>query len=119
MPGFRRRPTGFKENIRLGSLEYVKRYARIPAEANGYVEQMSDVGKTVWYLTVGRTLYAIFGFSDELRKETPEAMRRLKEMNIVTSVMTADNKRAGLYLAIVSGQIVRGGTGGRRLAAHP
>ncbi len=93
----------FKENIRLGSLEYVKRYARIPAEANGYVEQMSDVGKTVWYLTVGRTLYAIFGFSDELRKETPEAMRRLKEMNIVTSVMTADNKRAGLYLARLSG----------------
>ena len=93
----------FKENIRLGSLEYVKRYARIPAEANGYVEQMSDAGKTVWYLTVGRTLYAIFGFSDELREETPEAMRRLKEMNIVTSVMTADNKRAGLYLARLSG----------------
>ena len=93
----------FKENIRLGSLEFVKRYARIPAETNGYVEQMSDAGKTVWYLTVGRTLYAIFGFSDELRKETPEAMRRLKEMNIVTSVMTGDNKRAGLYLDRLAG----------------
>ena len=93
----------FKENIRLGSLEFVKRYARIPAETNGYVEQMSDAGKTVWYLTVGRTLYAIFGFSDELREETPEAMRRLKEMNIVTSVMTGDNKRAGLYLGRLAG----------------
>ena len=93
----------FKENIRLGSLEYVKRYARIPAEINGYVEQMSDAGKTVWYLAVGRTLYAVFGFSDELRKETPEAMRRLKEMNIVTSVMTGDNKRAGLYLGKLAG----------------
>ena len=93
----------FKENIRLGSLEFVKRYARIPAETNGYVEQMSDAGKTVWYLTVGRTLYAIFGFSDELRKETPEVMRRLKEMNIVTSVMTGDNKRAGLYLGRLAG----------------
>ena len=93
----------FKENIRLGSLEFVKRYARIPAETNGYVEQMSDAGKTVWYLTVGRTLYAVFGFSDELRKETPEAMRRLKEMNIVTSVMTGDNKRAGLYLGKLAG----------------
>lgn len=93
----------FKENIRLGSLEYVKRYARIPAETNGYVEQMSDAGKTVWYLTVGRTLYAIFGFSDELREETPEAMRRLKAMNIVTSVMTGDNKRAGLYLGKLAG----------------
>ena len=93
----------FKENIRLGSLEFVKRYVRIPAETNGYVEQMSDAGKTVWYLTVGRTLYAIFGFSDELREETPEAMRRLKEMNITTSVMTGDNKRAGLYLGRLSG----------------
>ena len=93
----------FKENIRLGSLEFVKRYARIPAETNGYVEQMSDAGKTVWYLSVGRTLYAIFGFSDELREETPEAMRRLKEMNIVTSVMTGDNKRAGLYLGRLAG----------------
>ena len=93
----------FKENIRLGSLEFVKRYARILAETNGYVEQMSDAGKTVWYLTVGRTLYAIFGFSDELRKETPDAMRRLKAMNIVTSVMTGDNKRAGLYLGKLAG----------------
>ena len=93
----------FKENIRLGSLEYVKRYARIPAEANGYVEQMSDAGKTVWYLSVGRTLYAIFGFSDELREETPEAMQRLKTMGITTSVMTGDNKRAGLYLGRLSG----------------
>ena len=93
----------FKENIRLGSLDFVKRYARIPAETNGYVEQMSDAGKTVWYLTVGRTLYAIFGFSDELREETPEAMRRLKEMNITTSVMTGDNKRAGLYLGRLAG----------------
>ena len=93
----------FKENIRLGSLEFVKRYARIPAEVSRYVEQMSDAGKTVWYLTVGRTLYAIFGFSDELRAETPEAMRKLKEMNIITSVMTGDNKRAGLYLGRLAG----------------
>ena len=93
----------FKENIRLGSLEFVKRYARIPTEINGYVEQMSDAGKTVWYLTVGRTLYAMFGFSDELREETPEAMRRLKELGIVTSVMTGDNKRAGLYLGKLAG----------------
>ena len=93
----------FKENIRLGSLDFVKRYARIPAETNGYVEQMSDAGKTVWYLTVGRTLYAIFGFSDELREETRSAMRRLKEMNITTSVMTGDNKRAGLYLGKLAG----------------
>ena len=93
----------FRENIRLGSLEYVQRYVRIPPEINGYEEQMSDVGKTIWYLTVGRTLYAIFGFSDELREETPEAMRRLKDLDIVTSVMTADNKRAGLHLARLSG----------------
>ena len=93
----------FKENIRLGSLDFVKRYARIPAEVNGYVEQMSDAGKTVWYLSVGRTLYAVFGFSDELREETPEAMQRLKTMGITTSVMTGDNKRAGLYLGRLSG----------------
>lgn len=93
----------FRENIRLGSLEFVQRYVRIPPEVGGYVEQMSDAGKTIWYLTVGRTLYAIFGFSDELREETPEAMRQIKDMGIVTSVMTADNKRAGLYLARLSG----------------
>ena len=93
----------FKENIRLGSLEFVKRYVRIPPETGKYVEQMSDAGKTIWYLTVGRTLYAIFGFSDELRRETPEAMRRVKELGIVTSVMTGDNKRAGLYLGKLSG----------------
>ena len=93
----------FRENIRLGSLDYVQRYARIPLETKEYVEQLSDAGKTVWYLSVGRTLYAIFGFSDELREETPEAMKRLKDMGITTSVMTGDNKRAGLYLGKLSG----------------
>ena len=77
----------FKENIRLGSLEFVKRYARIPAETNGYVEQMSDAGKTVWYLTVGRTLYAIFGFSDELRKETDRKSTRLNSSHTDSSRM--------------------------------
>ena len=93
----------FKENIRLGPLEFVRRYVPIPAETKGYAEQLSDAGKTVWYMTVGRTLYAIFGFSDELREETPEAIRKLKEMDIVTSVMTGDHKRAGLYLGKLSG----------------
>ena len=93
----------FKENIRLGPLEFVRRYVPIPAETKGYAEQLSDAGKTVWYMTVGRTLYAIFGFSDELRAETPEAIRKLKEMHIVTSVMTGDHKRAGLYLGKLSG----------------
>ena len=93
----------FKENIRLGPLEFVRRYVPIPAETKGYAEQLSDAGKTVWYMTVGRTLYAMFGFSDELREETPEAIRKLKEMDIVTSVMTGDHKRAGLYLGKLSG----------------
>ncbi|MBR2183537.1 MAG: cation-translocating P-type ATPase, partial [Acidaminococcaceae bacterium] len=93
----------FKENIRLGPLEFVRRYVPIPAETKGYAEQLSDAGKTVWYMTVGRTLYAIFGFSDELRAETPEAIRKLKEMRIVTSVMTGDHKLAGMYLGKLSG----------------
>ncbi|MBQ8920416.1 MAG: cation-translocating P-type ATPase [Acidaminococcaceae bacterium] len=93
----------FKENIRLGPLEFVRRYVPIPAETKGYAEQLSDAGKTIWYMAVGRTLYAMFGFSDELRAETPEAIRKLKEMHIVTSVMTGDHKRAGLYLGKLSG----------------
>lgn len=93
----------FNENIRLGTLDFIRRFALIPAETAPYVEQLSDAGKTVWYLAVGRTLYAIFGFSDELRQETPEAMRRLKEMRIETAVMTGDNKRAGLYLGKLAG----------------
>lgn len=93
----------FNENIRLGTLEFVRRFAVIPAEADSYVEQLSDAGKTVWYLAVGRTLYAIFGFSDMLREETPEAMRLLKKLGVETAVMTGDNKRAGLYLGKMSG----------------
>ena len=93
----------FNENIRLGTLDFIRRFALIPAETAPYVERLSDAGKTIWYLAVGRTLYAIFGFSDELRQETQEAMRKLKEMKIETAVMTGDNKRAGLYLGKLAG----------------
>lgn len=93
----------FNENIRLGTLDFIRRFALIPAETAPYVERLSDSGKTIWYLAVGRTLYAIFGFSDELRQETQEAMRKLKGMKIETAVMTGDNKRAGLYLGKLAG----------------
>ena len=93
----------FHEHVRLGPKEYVSRTVLLPLEADAYMERLTGEGKTVWYLTVGRKLYAIFGFSDILRDEAMDAMRLLKKQQIRTAVMTGDNKRAAQYLGKMSG----------------
>ncbi|HCJ90490.1 MAG TPA: hypothetical protein DHV71_01170, partial [Acidaminococcaceae bacterium] len=88
----------FHEHVRLGPKEYVSRTVLLPLEADTYADRLTGEGKTVWYLTVGRRLYAVFGFSDILRDEAVDVMQLLKKQHIRTAVMTGDNKRAAQYL---------------------
>ena len=93
----------FHEHVRLGPKEYVSRTVLLPLEADTYADRLTGEGKTVWYLTVGRRLYAVFGFSDILRDEAVDVMQLLKKQHIRTAVMTGDNKRAAQYLGKMSG----------------
>ncbi|XOQ53231.1 MAG: hypothetical protein ACFWT7_07635 [Succiniclasticum sp.] len=93
----------FHERVRLGTKEYISRFLLLPSESDAYADRLTGEGKTVWYLTVGRRLYAIMGFSDTLREEVPAAMEALKAEGVRTAVMTGDNRRSGQYLGKLSG----------------
>lgn len=52
----------FHERVRLGTKEYVSRFLVLPSDGDAYADRLLREGKTVWYLTVGRRLYAVLGF---------------------------------------------------------
>lgn len=93
----------FHERVRLGTKEYVSRFLVLPSDGDAYADRLLREGKTVWYLTVGRRLYAVLGFSDTLRDEVPAAMDALKKEGVRTAVLTGENRRAGQYLGKLSG----------------
>lgn len=90
-------------NVRLGNLAFVKPVAMIPQKAIDIGEELSAVGKTIVYLTIGRNLCGIFAIADTLKEETHEAMQKLHELNIRTVILTGDNKRAAAYIAQQAG----------------
>ena len=90
-------------NVRLGNLSFVQPVAIIPPKAIELGEQLSAVGKTIVYLTIGRNLCGIFAIADTLKEETQEAMQKLHELNIRTVILTGDNKRAAAYIAQQAG----------------
>lgn len=90
-------------NVRLGNLAFVKPVAAIPPNAVEIGEQLSAVGKTIVYLTIGRNLCGIFAIADTLKEETLEAMQKLHDLHIRTVILTGDNKRAAAYIAEKAG----------------
>lgn len=90
-------------NVRLGNLAFVKPVAIIPQKAEEIGEELSAVGKTIVYLTIGRNLCGIFAIADTLKEETLETMQKLHELNIRTVILTGDNKRAAAYIAKQAG----------------
>lgn len=90
-------------NVRLGNLAFVKPVAAIPPNAVEIGEQLSAVGKTIVYLTIGRNLCGIFAIADTLKEETLEAMQKLHDLHIRTVILTGDNKRAAAYIAEQAG----------------
>ncbi len=90
-------------NVRLGNLGFVKPVAMISPKAIEISEEMSALGKTIVYLTIGRNLCGIFAIADTLKEETQEAMQKLHELKIRTVILTGDNKRAAAYIAQQAG----------------
>jgi Cu+-exporting ATPase len=63
------------------------------------VEKLEKEGKTVVGLTQNQKVLAIFGISDEIRKEAFETIKELKKMNINVYMITGDNERTASAIA--------------------
>ncbi len=63
------------------------------------IEKYSTQGKTVVYLLVDGEVKGAVALADIIRKESKEAVRKLREMGIQSIMLTGDNKKVASWVA--------------------
>jgi Cu2+-exporting ATPase len=66
---------------------------------NGKIEELSAQGKTVVFLLVDGKLQGAIALGDIIRKESRQAISRLKEMGIQAMMLTGDNRQVAEHVA--------------------
>jgi Cu2+-exporting ATPase len=66
---------------------------------NQEIEDLNTQGKTVVFVLVNGQLWGAIALADIIRKESREAISRLKEMGIQTMMLTGDNRQVAKYVA--------------------
>jgi len=66
---------------------------------DGKIKELSAQGKTVVFVLVDGKLQGAIALADIIRKESKEAIARLKKMGIQAMMLTGDNKQVAEYVA--------------------
>jgi Cu2+-exporting ATPase len=66
---------------------------------NGKIDELNAQGKTVVFVLVDGKLQGAIALADIIRKESREAIARLKEMGIQAMMLTGDQKQVAEYVA--------------------
>jgi Cu2+-exporting ATPase len=66
---------------------------------NGKIDELNAQGKTVVFVLVNDELQGAIALADIIRKESKEAISRLKAMGIQAMMLTGDNKQVAEYVA--------------------
>ena len=73
--------------------------AKIPPSLQAPVAKLSEQGKTVVYLLVGKKVTAAFGVADLIRPESRQAVPVLQKMGIRVAMVTGDAKPVAEWVA--------------------
>ncbi|MCW9707527.1 copper-translocating P-type ATPase [Fodinibius salsisoli] len=63
------------------------------------MDELASTGKTIVYILVEGSLEAAIALGDQIREESYEAIRRLKESGIQCMMLTGDNEQVAGYVA--------------------
>ena len=79
--------------VRVGSYEYVMGVAAKPAWAEGFLRRVGYEGASGVYVSIGGKLSGAIQMADEIRIETPRALRLLRAAGIERIVMLTGDRR--------------------------
>lgn len=85
---------GTLENSKIyaGSSKYISTVCDISSVKND-IERLSNDGKTPLLFAKGEKLIGVIAVADTIKKDSPEAIKQLKNMGIRVVMLTGDNKR--------------------------
>lgn len=91
------------QEISGGNYEFIRTRADIPAEMKSVSEELSENGKTPLFFCKAQKLLGIIAVADVIKEDSPEAIRRLKEMGMHVVMITGDNERTANVTGIQAG----------------
>lgn len=71
----------------------------VSSQQTGKLEKLAGEGKTVVYVVIDDELQGAIALGDQIREESYEAVKKLKEMSIRSIMLTGDNEKVAAYVA--------------------
>lgn len=92
-----------RKNIRLGQLAFVLSVATVPVQYIKMGDELSAQGKTVFYVTGGRSLLGIIAVGQRVNTGLVPALAELRALGVRTVMFAAGNKQAAEYTGSKAG----------------
>ncbi len=92
-----------KQQYFLGNLKLMKEKGISTVKNTKVIEQLENEGKTVMVLAHGKKALGLIAVADEIKEDSPEAVRRLQHLGIRTYLITGDNQRTAAAIAKKAG----------------
>ena len=92
-----------RKNIRLGQLAFVLSVATVPVQYIKMGDELAAQGKTVLYVTGGRSLLGIIAVGQRVNTSLAPAQAELRALGVRTVMFAAGNKQAAEYTGSKAG----------------
>ena len=92
-----------RKNIRLGQLAFVLSVASVPVQYIKMGDELAAQGKTVFYVTGGRSLLGIIAVGQRVNTGLAPALAELRALGVRTVMFAAGNKQAAEYTGSKAG----------------
>lgn len=76
-----------------GKREFIEKIAEIPSHIKAAGDKLAGEGKTPLYFAEGDKLLGCIAVADVIKKDSPQAIRELKNMGIRVVMLTGDNEK--------------------------
>ena len=86
-----------------GNLAFIRRYAKVPAEAEKHAEKLAEEGKTPLFFCKDGQFAGVIAVADVIKKDSPQAVKELQNMGIRVVMLTGDNERTAKAIGAQAG----------------
>ncbi|MBE6927693.1 MAG: heavy metal translocating P-type ATPase [Ruminococcaceae bacterium] len=86
-----------------GNADYVSSFTHIPSDVQTQAAKLSEQGKTPLYFAENGKFLGLIAVADELKSDSPQAIKDLKALGIRVVMLTGDNERTARAIGARAG----------------
>ncbi|MCR5171802.1 MAG: heavy metal translocating P-type ATPase [Treponema sp.] len=91
------------KNLSGGKLDFIKTKTSVPQDMLQKAQSLSQTGKTPLFFTLDDKFLGIIAVADTIKKDSPKAVKELKQMGIRVVMLTGDNEQTARAVAAQAG----------------